>query len=253
MIDKKVNEYRYKLLKKSKYETSKPAISRQSTFLSKLQKTFWVVQPNVEKRLKDMHSAGKLQNKDDSRDLENYLYLEGVRGVKHTATFGSRDIRLAKRKLCSASVSKALASKQAKSSTATIVEFTSDSDSADDCFADNEEKEPNCSSAVLTEQTGPHIIPHVGSGIFPVDGVGRILYRHCLYHSSPFRSITCILFPQSIFLHLILYLLFPRLFRSSSSSTTTHFKFQSLHYHIFIFFPQNMTVPPYTACFSHSI
>ena len=58
----------------------------------------------------------------------------------------------------------------------------------------------------------------------------------CLYYSSPFRSITCILFPQSIFLHLILYLLFPRLFRSSSSSTTTHFKFQSLHYHIFISF-----------------
>ena len=93
-----------------------------------------------------------------------------------------------------------------------------------------------------------HIISHVGSGIFPVDGVGRISYGHCLYHSSPFRLITFILFPQSIFLHLILYLLFPRLFRSSSSSTTTHFKFQSLHYHIFIFFPQNMTVPPYTAC-----
>ena len=54
---------------------------------------------------------------------------------------------------------------------------------------------------------------HVGSGIFPVDGVGRISYGHCLYYSSPFRSIACILFPQSIFLHLILYLLFPRLFR----------------------------------------
>ena len=86
------------------------------------------------------------------------------------------------------------------------------------------------------------IISNVGSGIFPVDGVGRISYGHCLYHSSPFRSITCILFPKSIFLHLILYLLFPLLFRSSSSSTTTHFKFQSLHYHIFIFSPQNMTV-----------
>ena len=73
-----------------------------------------------------------------------------------------------------------------------------------------------------------HFISHVGSGIVPVDGVGRITYGHCLYHVSPFRSITCILFPQSIFLHLILYLLFPRLFRSSSSSTTTHFKFQSV-------------------------
>ena len=53
-----------------------------------------------------------------------------------------------------------------------------------------------------------HIISHVGSGIVPVDGVGRISYGHCLYHTSPFRSITCILFPQSVFLHLILYLLF---------------------------------------------
>ena len=36
-----------------------------------------------------------------------------------------------------------------------MVELTSDSDSADDCLADNEEEEPHCSSAVLTEQTGP--------------------------------------------------------------------------------------------------
>ena len=41
----------------------------------------------------------------------------------------------------------------------------------------------------------------------------------------------------------ILYLLFPCLFRSSS--TTTHFNFKAFLYHIFIFFPQNMTVPPY--------
>ena len=57
------------------------------------------------------------------------------------------------------------------------------------------------------------IISHAGSVIVPVDGIGRISYGHCLYHASPFRSITCILFPLSIFLHLILYLLFPRLFR----------------------------------------
>ena len=31
------------------------------------------------------------------------------------------------------------------------------------------------------------IISHVGSDIFPVDGVGRILYGHCLYYSSPFH------------------------------------------------------------------
>ena len=94
MIDKEVNEY--KLLKKSKYRTSKPAITRRSTFLSKLKETFWVVQPNVEKRLEDMHAAGKLKNKDDSRYLKDYLYLEGVRRVKRTVTLGSRDIKLAK-------------------------------------------------------------------------------------------------------------------------------------------------------------
>ena len=80
---------------------------------------------------------------------------------------------------------------------------------------------------------------HVGSGIVCVDGVGQISCSHCLYHASLFCSITCILFHQSIFLHLILYLLFPHLFRSSSCSTryatTAHFKFQSLHYHIFIY------------------
>ena len=38
-------------------------------------------------------------------------------------------------------------------------------------------------------------------------------------------------------------LAFPRLFRSSSFSTTAHFKFQSFHDHIFIFFLQNMTIP----------
>ena len=56
---------------------------------------------------------------------------------------------------------------------------------------------------------------HVGSCIVPVDGVGRISYGHSVYHTSPFRSITCILFPQTIFFHLILYLLFPCLFWSS--------------------------------------
>ena len=47
--------------------------------------------------------------------------------------------------------------------------------------------------------------------------------------------------------------LFPRLFRSSSSSTTAHFKVQSVHYHIFIIFPQNMTVPPHATSISHPI
>ena len=47
----------------------------------------------------------------------------------------------------------------------------------------------------------------------------------------------------------ILYLVFPRLFRSSS--LFAHFKLQSFPYHILIFFSQNMTVPPHTTSFSH--
>ena len=58
-------------------------------------------------------------------------------------------------------------------------------------------------------------------------------------HASSFTS-------QFLF---ILYLIFSGLFRSSSYSPTAHFKFQSLHYHIFNFFPQNMNVPPYTTVF----
>ena len=91
---------------------------------------------------------------------------------------------------------------------------------------------------------------HFGFGVIPVDGVGRISYGHCLFHASPFRSITCIVaysFTTPFFF--IFYLFFPRLFRFSSSSTTSQFKFQSLHYHILIF-PQNMIVPPHTTCFS---
>ena len=71
--------------------------------------------------------------------------------------------------------------------------------------------------------------PHVGFGIVPVDVVGRILYGHCLCYASPVCLITCILFQQSIFLHLILYLLFPRLFRSSFSTTS---KPSLSHFHL---------------------
>ena len=58
----------------------------------------------------------------------------------------------------------------------------------------------------------------------PIDGVGRISCGHYLYHASPFCSITCILFHRSSFLHFVLYLFYPRLFRSSSSFATVNFK-----------------------------
>ena len=56
-------------------------------------------------------------------------------------------------------------------------------------------KKPNTRSSLSSQ---------VGSDIVPVDGVGRISFGHCLYHASPFCLVTCILFHQSIFLHLIL-------------------------------------------------
>ena len=46
-------------------------------------------------------------------------------------------------------------------------------------------------------------------------------------------------------------LVFFHVFLVFSSSTTTQFKLQCHHYYIFIFFPQNMTVPPHTTCFNH--
>ena len=45
---------------------------------------------------------------------------------------------------------------------------------------------------------------NVGSGVVPFDEAGWISHGHCLYHASPFCSITCILFHQSIFLCFIL-------------------------------------------------
>ena len=63
---------------------------------------------------------------------------------------------------------------------------------------------------LATRLEGTVIVPtssHVGCGIVAVDKVGLILYGHCLYYASPFCSITCILFHQPIFLHLILRLL----------------------------------------------
>ena len=37
------------------------------------------------------------------------------------------------------------------------------------------------------------------NGFFSVNGVGPTSYGHWRYHASPFRSITCILFPSPIF------------------------------------------------------
>ena len=70
----------------------------------------------------------------------------------------------------------------------------------------------------------------------PIIRVGRISYAHCLitprhYFQSRTSSFT------SPFFFISFSPFFPRLFRSSS--TTAHFKFQSLHYHIFIVFPQH--------------
>ena len=82
----------------------------------------------------------------------------------------------------------------------------------------------------------------------------------CLHHASPFCLITCILFLQSIFFisfstcffHVCFGLPLPLLPLTSKFKALYHFKVQSL-YHIFIFFPQNITVPSHTTSFSHPI
>ena len=69
-----------------------------------------------------------------------------------------------------------------------------------------------------------HIISHVGSGIVSVNGVGRISYAHCLYHSRHFHWSQASSFPSpfffmsfsACFFHVCFGLLFPLLLLTSN-------------------------------------
>lgn len=84
----------YNVRKKKQSRTTNAETKKINYFLSQMRQTCWVVQPDFEKRL----AVAQAAEKQDQRDREDWLYLEGIRGENRTATLGSRDIKLAKRR-----------------------------------------------------------------------------------------------------------------------------------------------------------
>ena len=79
--------------KRLRQRSSPAEVKRRKEFLENLRCTFWVVQPEYENKLKESYPKGTL----NQRDTEDWLYLEGVRGMIRTATVGSLDTKLEKR------------------------------------------------------------------------------------------------------------------------------------------------------------
>ena len=94
-----------------------------------------------------------MNNKKDSRDLEDFQYRDGARATNPTVTLGSRDIRLAKRKQSSARDYQALDSKRTKLSQVSLEEVTSDADTSEN-LSNAEEEQPACSTVSVSDQSG---------------------------------------------------------------------------------------------------
>uniref|UniRef100_UPI00358FA754 uncharacterized protein n=1 Tax=Myxine glutinosa TaxID=7769 RepID=UPI00358FA754 len=94
MIFRDIEEF--KLRKSKKSRTTDAETKKRKDFLANMRQTFWVVQPDVEKKLE----AAQAVEKQDKRDKEDWLYLKGVRGdsCTRTATLGSSDEKLANRR-----------------------------------------------------------------------------------------------------------------------------------------------------------
>ena len=127
LILKDVDEY--KLRKENRNRKTKE--TKRQQFLSKMEQTFWAVQPTYELQLKTWQQ----QEKCDQRHKEDWLYLEGVRGSNRTNTLGSKDKKLAakrKRFMRDQQVLEAKRSANSESSTfatATIISCESESES----------------------------------------------------------------------------------------------------------------------------
>ena len=91
-ILKIIEDFKNKL--KNKNRNTEAVIKKEMSFLLKIKQTFWVVQPSYENDLQRLYTTGK----STERNVYDWLYLEGVRGMQHTATLGSFDKKLAKRK-----------------------------------------------------------------------------------------------------------------------------------------------------------
>ena len=91
MISKIIDKF--KLRKKHRQRKLLAEDMKRNEFLENLRCTFWVVQPEYENNLKGSYAEEKL----NQNNTEDWLYLEGVRGMNRTATVGSVDTKLEKR------------------------------------------------------------------------------------------------------------------------------------------------------------
>ena len=85
MVLKNVNLYRQRKRYRDKYTDVEK--KKQEDLKLRMKETYWVVQPDYEKKLKSSY-----EKEAKSRDTEVWLYLEGVRGgTKREATNGPVD------------------------------------------------------------------------------------------------------------------------------------------------------------------
>ena len=103
----------FKLRKRLRQRSSLEEVKRRNEFLESLKYTFWVVQPDYENKLKDQYIKGN----SNQRQTEDWLYLEGVRGMNRKGTLGSLDTNLEKRKKRAFSDKQAFEARKLKAST----------------------------------------------------------------------------------------------------------------------------------------
>ena len=103
--------------------------------MESLKYTFWVVQPDYENKLKDQYIKGN----SNQRQSEDWLYLEGVRGMNRKGILGSLDTNLEKRKKRAFSDKQAFEARKLKASTSVNIQAELpidddfDEESDDDC------------------------------------------------------------------------------------------------------------------------
>ena len=89
MVLKDVNFYRQRKRYREKHTNAEK--KKQEDLNLRMKETYWIVQPDHEKKLKCSYEKDP-----ESRDAEDWLYLEGVRGTRRKATNGAVDKKLMK-------------------------------------------------------------------------------------------------------------------------------------------------------------
>ena len=128
---------KFRLRKRLIQRSSPKEVERRKEFLESLKYTFWVVQPDYENKLKDQYIKGN----SNQRQSEDWLYLEGVRGMNRKGILGSLDTNLEKRKKRAFSDKQAFEARKLKASTSVNIQAELP---IDDDF--DEESDDDCSS-----------------------------------------------------------------------------------------------------------